>query len=329
MALRLLGFGLVLFVGCEADDLSATDAGIDAGAEDAGAGGVDAAMDAGSEDAAFPCDPFRATSPGMLAPTTGQIDIVDYDYFDEIDGRRARVRNAGVNFFTGNLGPYPLNTAALFPGVPIDGCVGVDFIGPPIDPRPARNIGARISIANEAGTKSITIVRASDRDGLSYEWPTTLDVTRFFDPAYLAFGERWTYHTDGDPSAGIGPATAVVEPFDDFLLIAPAVSSSSTAVALDPAGIDVTWTSTGTKGIASILLGRALNMTGDARYLICRVEDDGAFTIDPAALADFGPVPGLPFDFVVSRASAAPFCNEGVPSGAVLHVVAYIGAGVL
>jgi hypothetical protein len=321
----------VLFaLACDDGDLSQLDGGItsDGGDSfDADLPPDDAAVDAGTEDVGpYPCDPFAVTSPETPAATTGQIEIVDYDFWDDIDGRRARVRNAGLNFLTGTLPPVPLATGALFPAVPIDQCIVTDVLLSMEELGPARNVGNSITIENEVGDKSIVAGRMVEAEGIRYGFPTQQDLINFFDPTYLAFDERWTYSTDGDPTAGIRAASATLEPFDDFALLSPPVSSSSTAVMLDG---DFTWTGTGTKGRFSIILGRALNMEGDARYAVCNPEDDGSFTVPASVIADFGPTPGLPFDVIVSRASAAPFCNEGVTSGLILHVLAYIGGGVV
>jgi hypothetical protein len=307
---------LFFAIACEDDEVvPVPDSGViaDSGTPDGGA-----ATDAG-------CDPLSAASPETPGATTGRIEIVDYDFWDDIDQKRARVRNAGVNFFTANIPPIPIESAALFPAVPIDQCAVVDIPIPMDSIGPARNVGNTITISNEAGTKSVLLERTVEADGIRYEWATQEDLLNFFDPNYLAFDERWTYATEGDATANIGPATAVVEPFDDFALLEPMVSSSSTAVPVDGS---VAWTSTGTKGLFSILLGRLLD-ENDVRYAICNVADDGSFTIPPDVMVEFGPTPGLPFDVIVSRAAAEPFCNEGVVSGLILHVTAYIGAGVL
>ena len=79
----------------------------------------------------------------------------------------------------------------------------------------------------------------------------------------------------------------------------------------------------------SIVLSKALGTNGDGRYVFCRPDDDGDFTIPAAAIAALAPSPDVPFSFSVARASAAPFCNEGVPSGVVTHTLVHDGSAVV
>lgn len=334
---RLAFFALPLLFSCAGDELSRledsgpgpADSGADAGlAEDA------AALDAAPADAGpapFPCDVLAPDAdPTRPAVLTGRMDIFDFDYWDEQDQRRGRVRNAGVNFLTGNMYVQPTSDAAYYRGITPDGCIAVDVPVPTLPAGPPRNIGTVLVMEDETGIV-LRRPRRSDADGVSYLFFENLDQqSQFFDPARVAIGRRWIWSTPGDPAAGIRPARAVVEPVEDFE-VTPAITSTGAPLVIDPAaGVTISWTApVQTPAELSIVLARALNPEGDGRYLICRPADDGSFTVPAAAIADFGPVAGLPFDLVVTRAQVAPFCNEGVPRGAAKHAIIYLGAGIV
>jgi hypothetical protein len=325
-------FGLTLFLAaCGEDDLVKEDAG--PGKDGSSGTSLASSLDLGtrSDAGAFPCDPLASSSaPDVPAQITGQVQITDFDFFDDsFSMSRDRTRNAGINFLTFNLRPRPGVDGAMFTGLALDSCVVFEQLLPYPDLGPARNIGTTLTITNGAG-KTIELVRGTSGSSgrLSYEWVTQQDVSNFFDPAFLSLSEPWTYFTPGDSTAGIRPASGTVPPLGDFE-VNPAFTETASAAMIDPDNATFTWTGSGPTSEFTIEFDRALTPEGDGRFLLCRVVDDGEFTIPRSSIDDFGATPGEAFGLVVARSSLAPFCNEGVTSGLLSHVLAYIGSGVL
>lgn len=314
---------------CSEDTLSQTrDASspTDSGAplEDAGFPDSGVAVDSGPS-----CDPLApGNDPLRPAALTGVLAIFDFDFWDEIGSQRDRVRNIGINFLTGTLWIQPDTEAVFYRSIPADTCIVTDVLLPAMNAGPRRNIGTELILADENGF-SLRLAREVEADGPSY-WPTTqMQILQLFDRDVFTFDKRWTWSTPGDPAANIRPFSTTVEPVEDFE-VTPAFTSTGAPAVIDPAAFTVRWTAPSTvAGDFAIVLSRAINMTGDGRYVICRPRDDGEFTVPQAAIVDFGPTPGLAFGITVMRAQAGAFCNEGVQAGAALHVLIYTAAGVV
>jgi hypothetical protein len=334
-SLGLAVFAAALFAtACSGDDdLNKRDGG---GGEDATVTTADASADAGlPRDASTPdagsggCNVLAPTgSPEQPAARTGGIDIIDYDFYDEtFDHARARTRNMSIGFFTGTLTPSPISDGVMFTGIARDTCVAMD-IAVPRTVRPARNVGTEITIANEAGVTA-RFTRSTDAMGeIQYRLATQADTVRFFDRSMVILDDRWTWSTPGDASAGVRATSAIVGPVEDFE-VDPAFTSTGAPAMLALSGTTIRWTApVDAPGEFSIALARALNPQGDAHYLLCRPIDDGEYTISATDMAAFAPTPGLAFDLAVSRSAAGAFCNEGVPSGAMIHSLVYLGTGV-
>jgi hypothetical protein len=317
---------------CSDDDLSRLRdaAGNDAAQiEDAGADGgpADSGLDGGAPASCSQLEP--GPDPTRPAVATGLIEIWDYDFWDEQRLVRDRVRNAGTNFLTRNIPVRPTGEGALFRSVGEDRCVVLDVMAPREMLGPPRNIGTELVMDDQQGLRLVRR-RMSDQDGVHYRtFVSQMQLLQFFDPAIARLDHRWEYSTPGDPGAMIEPFTTSVGPVEDFE-VTPALTSTGAPVVIDPAAFTVRWTAPATTAAdLSITMGRALNMDGDARYLLCRPRDDGEFTVPEAAITEFGPVPGLAFDLSVERAQVAAFCNAGVPAGVAQHALVYLGAGVV
>lgn len=334
----LLGVLLGLLAACsDGAGLDRVDGGVDAGLTDSGPRGVDAALeDAGAADRVEPSDAGAArcealdptTSPERAVALTGRLDLTDYDTYDDRTGGRLRSRVGGFNFFTGTLPVSPLSDGALFTGVAPDTCVAFDLPVPSMDLRPARNVGTTLELSDGAAV-TVRFRREDGAEGPRYVLATQADTLAFFDPARVALARSFTWSTPGDRAAGVGPASAAVGPLEDFE-VEPAFTATSAPAVLAPSGVTIRWTPpVSSPAQVAIVLARALDPSGNARYLVCRPIDDGEHTISAAALADFGPIPGLAFDLAVARTAMATFCNEGVPLGAAVHTLVYLGAGIV
>ncbi|MBI4819105.1 MAG: hypothetical protein HY791_22730 [Deltaproteobacteria bacterium] len=295
-----------------------TDAGADANGLDAN--GPDAGLDATT------CDPLSTTSSASWARLSGRIEVNDYDFFDETFLERARVRNAGFNFRSRNFPIRPSVDAPLFSSLAEDACVVVDIPALVVDTGPPQDVGTQILIKDSAGALFVRILREAQKDGPGYDFAGPEDVRRFFDMDALTFASAWKYELPGDSSSGIRRDEALVGAVPDFE-VAPAFTSTSAALRLDPAGARFTWTATAGSSM-SIVLDRATDQHGSGRYLVCHVADDGEFTIPADDVVTFGSTPSVPFGLAVARGSFAPLCNDGV-TGAVSHMLAYIGTAVL
>jgi hypothetical protein len=276
------------------------------------------------------CDPLATPAdPTRPAAITGAVEIFDYDFWDEQRSMRDRVRNAGVNFYTNNLPVQPTSEGALYRGIAQDTCIAVDVPAPRTPLGPSRNIGTELLMRDETGIV-LRRPRKSDQDGVHYrDFASQEQLLMFFDPLVTDTSRGWTWSSPGDPSASIRAFEATVGPVEDFE-VTPAITSTGAPLQIEASGFTISWTApVATPADVSIVLGRAIGVQGDGRYLICRPIDDGSFTVPPDAIATFGPVPGLAFDLVVSRAQVAAFCNEGVPAGVAHHATVYLGAGVL
>jgi hypothetical protein len=188
-------------------------------------------------------------------------------------------------------------------------------------------MGLHLVWASEAGD-SVTWSREEDANGFNYRLPSGPAVVPFGDPTQTPLGQRWTWSTPGDPDAFIESTTAEVPPVEDFQ-VTPSITDSDIPLVIN-APMEIQWTAPVTvPGRISLVLGRALNQAGDARVVICRPADDGAFTITEAMLTDLDPTPGEAFGLEVSRSQVVPFCNLGITNGAAIHTLIHDGSAVV
>ncbi len=294
---------------------------------DVGVAADASATDTGVEP--FVCDPLQVpTSSLAYSSITGRVEIFDFYHYDEGDDAPKLWRNFGFPFLEQALPPRGSRDAVLFRGIPSETCMMIDIPNDQRDLGAWQNVGTELVVEVD-GAVIIRIPRIVDMGRQTYRPGSGPTVLPFGLPSISPLSRDWIWSTPGDSAAGIRPARAVMPPLEDFA-VTPAFTSTTTPMAIDPAAARIRWTPpTGAGATMSIVLSKALGTNGDGRYVFCRPDDDGDFTIPAAAIAALAPSPDVPFSFSVARASAAPFCNEGVPSGVVTHTLVHDGSAVV
>lgn len=319
--------------GCDSDPLSKSDAGIgvdtraDAGTPDGSA--VDAAAeDAAASDAGVtPCDPLAsASSPEAFAHIEGLISVLEFYSYDASRAETFHWRQWQIGAFSAPMEPTTTEPY-LYAGIAPDSCVTLDIPHATRMLAPFRNFGTRLDWAAASGDR-VTWARETDEYGTFYRLPSGPIGLRFSDPAQTPFNQRWTWSTPGDLGGLIAPASAEILPVEDFE-VTPPISRSEIPLVLSPE-LELRWTApVVTPAVVSLVMARATSPEGDARAVICRPIDDGAFAISQRMIDDLGAAPGSSFSFDLSRSQTAPFCNEGIREGIAVHTIAHLGAAVI
>lgn len=331
MARAVLTWVVIVAACGDSEPLGGVDAGATADAAEMRADATSpdaAARDVGTPDAsAIACDPLAsATSSASFAHVEGLLSVLEFYSYTPSRNETFHWRQWSVGAFSAALEPTA-SEPYLYAAIPADGCIVRNIAAATASLTPFRNLGTHLKWTTESGDEVIW-AREVDEFGALYRLPSGAMALKFSDPAQTPFDQRWTWSTPGDLGGAIRPASAEIQPTEDFQ-VTPPISTSSVPLALF-AGLDLRWTApVRTPARVSLVMARATSPAGDARAVICRPADDGSFVITQAMIDALGPVPGLSFTFNLSRTQHAPFCNEGIRDGLAVHTVAHLGTAVV
>jgi hypothetical protein len=274
----------------------------------------------------YPCpvlDP--TTDPTKPSAITGSIELLDFDMWDQSTKSRIRVRNSSINFLTQTYIARPPIESVLYTGIAANTCSTFTWINSMTSLGPYRNIGTNLILTSTDALTTVTLRRTAMN---TYDFATGVDTQTFFDPTLVNIRHQWIWHTDGDPAAMIQSASTTVGSVEDFQ-VTPALTNGNAPVVLTSSQATIHWTAPTRPAQMSITLGRALNANGDARFVLCRPDDTGSFTIPQAAVQSLGASSTIAVELDVARAAAGPFCNEGVTRGVALHTLIYTGSALI